>query len=90
MPEVKHMTFEHREVVKCLLDKAGISDGIWMLYIEFGIAGANIGTSPEKKDICPTAVVPILKIGIQRSDEAHANTVDASAIGTKKAARKKT
>jgi len=58
--------------------KQGIHEGIWGLYVEFGIQGANIGTDQAKKDLVPAAIVPILRLGIQRFPDENQMTVDAA------------
>jgi len=88
MPEVRLITFSHREIAEELVRKEGVKDGHWGLYIEFGIGGGNVGTSREKEDVVPAAIVPVLKLGIQRFDKPNSLTVDASKVNPSK--RKKT
>ena len=82
MPETKNIVFSHKEVAEALVGKADIHEGLWGLYVEFGIAGANVGSSPEG-DIQPAAIVPILKLGIQRFKKPSNLTVDASEVNPK-------
>lgn len=78
MEENKAITFSHKEVVKALLKQKGIRSGIWGLYLEFGIAGANVGGGPN--DVNPAAIVPVLHIGLQPFSEVNNLSVDASSI----------
>lgn len=78
MPETKNIVFTHKEVVEALIRYGNINEGLWGLYIEFGIAGANVGPGPS--DLNPAAIVPVLKIGLQKSDTATSLTADAAAV----------
>jgi hypothetical protein len=78
MAETKSITFDYKEIAELLVKKQEIHDGHWGIYFEFGLAAANLGPSPE--ELRPAAVVPILKIGIQRFDEPTNLSVDASIV----------
>jgi hypothetical protein len=78
MAELGQISFSHREVVEALLKKHGIHNGIWGIFIKFGIKGANFGASPS--DVLPTAIVPILEIGLQRFKEENNIAVDAAKV----------
>ena len=92
MPETKNIVFTYKEVAEALVRKADIHEGLWGLYMEFGIGGANIGSSPEG-DLQPAAIVAISKLGIQRFEKPNNLTVDASEVNpeiiTKKITPKK-
>ena len=90
MPEAKNIVFNYKEVAEALLGKTDINEGLWGLYVEFGIRGANIGTGPEPgDDVRPAAIVPVMKIGIQKFEKPSNLTVDASKVNPKSKARKK-
>jgi len=80
MAEVKTYIFDYKEVAEALIKKQGIHEGLWGIYMEFGIAGANIHLGPSADTVVPAAVVPVLKIGMQRFDKPNALTVDAAQI----------
>ncbi len=81
MPETKQISFDHKEVATALVRQAGLHEGIWGLWVEFGFRAANIGTSDKPgKDLTPAAIVPINQIGLQRFDEENALAVDASKV----------
>jgi hypothetical protein len=86
-PEV--ITFEYREVVEQLLLRQGITEGRWAIYVEFGIGGVNVASTPGG-DYAPAAIVPVLKLGIQRTDEATNISVDARELGSAKGRAKPT
>lgn len=76
MAEAQNYTFDYKEIVEELIKKQGIHEGLWGIYMEFGIGGANAG--PSDGMVFPTAIVPVLKIGIQRFDKPNNLTVDAA------------
>lgn len=80
MPETKTITFDYKEIAEALVKRQRITEGLWGVYIEFGLQGANINISPSGEALIPAAIVPVLKIGIQRFDEPNQLTVDASAL----------
>src|SRR5262245_11010028 len=79
MAEVKTYVFSYKEVAEALIKKQEIHEGLWAIYMEFGIAGANIQAGEEGLAV-PAAIVPVLKVGIQRSDTATLLTVDAAEV----------
>jgi hypothetical protein len=87
MAEAKQYVFTHKEVVEALLRKQGIHDGIWGLYIKFGIKAANVGGSPS--EIMPSAIIPILEIGLQKFDKESNIAVDAALVNPKEEASRK-
>ena len=88
MPETKQITFTHKEVAEALIKHAGLSEGLWGLYVEFGIAAANIGPSKEG-ELTPAAIVPIIRLGIQRFEDKNSLVADASeVVGKRKAQRR--
>ena len=78
MAESGQYIFTYKEVVEALLKKQGIHKGIWGLYVRFGLKAINIGE--EKTDIRPTAVIPILELGLNKFDEETNISVDASKV----------
>lgn len=92
MPEPKTWVFSFKEVAEALVRKADIHEGLWGVYFEFGLSGANVGSAlsdQPKEDLRPAAIVPIMKIGIQRFDEPSNLTVDASMVNPKRKPKKK-
>lgn len=80
MAEARQFTFTYPEIAEALVKQQGIHEGLWGVYVEFGIAGANVGSTPESNDAVPAAIVPIQRMGIQRFDEASNLTVDAAKV----------
>jgi hypothetical protein len=78
MAEELIIAFTHKEIAEALVLRHGIHKGIWGVYVEFGIGAANVGSGPD--DILPSAIVPVLKIGLQRFPELNALSVDAAKV----------
>jgi len=78
MAEPDLFKFTYQELAELMIQKLGLSEGLWIIYMRFGIGAANAGAGPE--DLRPTALVPVLEIGLQRTDEPSNLTVDASTL----------
>ena len=78
MAEPDRIVFRHKEVVEALLRREGIKQGIWGLFIRFGIGGINVG--PTRDELNPAAVVPVLEIGLQKFEEVNNMSVDAATL----------
>ena len=87
MPETKSLTFTHKEVVEALIRYNNLHEGLWGLYVEFGLAAANMGQGTE--DLLPAAIVPIKKIGLTRSNKPNNLTVDAAEVNPAPKIKKK-
>jgi hypothetical protein len=85
MAETSQILFSYKEVVESLLKREGINEGIWALFIKFGLSAANTG--PSESDLHPTALVPLLEIGIQRADKETNIAVDASKLESRRPAK---
>lgn len=94
MAEASMYKFSYQEVVEALIKQQGIHEGLWSLYVEFGIAAANMNmalqvkgqaiTPPtETDDLTPAAIVPIVSIGIIRAEKQNRLTVDAAEVNPK-------
>jgi len=82
-----NIVFTYKEVVEALLRKQSMSSGIWGLYIKFGIGAANIVAAAS--DMQPTAIVPVLEIGLQPFEQVNNLSVDAATLVQKHTARRK-
>ncbi len=78
MAEIRNIEFEFKEIAELLVRHADVHDGLWGIEIKFGIQGTNIGTGPG--DLLPAAIVPVIKLGLQRFEKPSNLTVDASKI----------
>jgi len=82
MPETKQIAFSHKEVAEALIRSGNIHEGLWGLYVEFGLGATNMAPTPGG-DLNPTAMVPILKIGLQRFEKPSNLTADAKKVNPK-------
>jgi hypothetical protein len=85
MPEVKNYTFNYTELAELIIKKLDIHEGLWGIYFEFVLGGANVPTSPDAKSLAPAAITMIKSVGIQRFDEPNSLTVDAAIVNPVKA-----
>jgi len=88
MPETSQITYSFKDLAELLVKDQGIHDGYWGLYVRFGIGAANAG--PSGADLKPTALVPIVEIGLQRFEELNNLSVDAAQVNPKKSSTKAT
>lgn len=82
MSEPTVISYDFKELATILIKREGIHDGLWCIHVRFGIRGANMGSSDE--DVLPTAMVPILRLGIQKTDKRTNLTVDAAEVNPPK------
>lgn len=85
MPEAAQYKFSFQELAEMMVDRAGVQEGLWGIWINFGIAATNAGENEES--LKPTAIVPILEIGLQRFEKPTNLSVDAAVV--RKAVRTK-
>ncbi len=80
MAEPRQIAFPYQELATILVRRQGIHEGLWGVYVELGIGGANVSPAPGV-DAVPAAIVPLQRIGIQRFDEeVEGLTVDAAVV----------
>ena len=81
MGESKTIVFEYEEVITALIKQQGIHEGVWALYLQFGLQVGNINVgSPEGKQV-PGVIIPIMQIGIEKtSEKATGIFVDAAKV----------
>jgi hypothetical protein len=84
MPEVANIVFSYKEVATALLKEQGIHEGLWSLFVRFGLNAANLG--PSDDDLKPCAIIPILEIGLQKADKENSVTVDAAKVNPRPSA----
>jgi hypothetical protein len=87
MADVKQLTFSYKEIAEALVRHQGLHEGIWGVYVEFGIAGGNIAPAPGA-DLLPAAIVPVVKFGLQRFPELNSLSVDAAIVNPAPARKK--
>jgi len=83
MAEAQNYVFSYRELTETLIKKQGLHEGLWMIYVEFGLGAGNVG--PTKEQVMPAAILSVAKIGIQRVEKDNplaesALIVDAAVV----------
>ena len=81
MAEVTQYNFSLAEVASLLMQKAGITDGLWTIGVSFGIAVAAAG--PDKDHVRPSAVVSVDQLVLAKSAELGPLTFDAAELRAK-------
>ena len=79
--------FTHKEVVELLIKAKDLHEGIWGLYVEFGLGAGNVG--PNDDEMNPAAFVTIAKMGLQRFPKESSMAVDAAKVNPAATARKR-
>lgn len=79
MAQASEFKFSLEEVALLLAKEAGLTEGHWQLNVEFGFAAITAG--PNEKDVKPTAMVAVNKLGLTRVETATPLSVDASKLG---------
>ena len=84
MPKVDSYNFNYKELAKLLIKAADVKEGYWGVRVSFKMQATNIGSSPEKKDLIPGAVILIDNIGLQRFPDENSLSVDAATVWSSK------
>jgi hypothetical protein len=78
MADADRITYTFKELAEILVKEQNIHAGLWGLYVRFGIRALNTGESDT--DLKPTALVPILDIGLQKFEDLNNLSVDAAVV----------
>lgn len=76
--EEQKVNFAYDEVVRALLKEKNIREGRWMITIEFGLGATMIG--PNESNLRPAAILPIVSIGLTKTEQVSNLSVDASTV----------
>jgi hypothetical protein len=88
MADVDRYKFSYQEVATALIKQQGLHEGIWNIALEFGL-GAIMG-GPSLEQAVPTAMVPVVSIGLSKVDKESNTAVDASRVNPAKVSLKGT
>jgi hypothetical protein len=78
MAEQEVLKFDYKEVATALIKQQGLHEGFWAVYMEFAIGAANIMGMEGK--LLPTAVVPVISMGLRRVENLDDLSVDAAQV----------
>jgi len=86
MADASQYVFSFQELAELLVKRQNIHEGLWSVTIKFGIQAGHIAGLGAP--LLPTALVPVLEIGIQKVDKANELTVDAAKVNPQRKSRK--
>ena len=78
MAEINQYIFSLKEAAEALIKQQGLHEGTWGIYVEFGLAAGNM--KDPAGQVLPTAIVPVVKLGLQRFEADNPLAVDAAAV----------
>ena len=81
MAEASQYVFGFKELTEMLVKKEGLHVGHWAILVRFGINAANVSMGGSEP--LPSAIVPIVEIGIQRETAPTPLSVDAAVVNPK-------
>lgn len=81
MAEPSQIGFSFKELAEILVKKQGIHEGVWGIFVRFGLAASNVG--PSDSDLKPSAIIPIVEIGLQKFETENNLSVDAAMVNPK-------
>ncbi len=77
-----------RELTRLLVKHYGLTEGTYSLLVEYQIGTGGVG--PDKDNLLPGAMIGVARVGLVPAAANGPNSVDASAVNSKKPPRKKT
>jgi hypothetical protein len=80
MGEPQIITFSYKELATVLIKHEGIHEGLWSLTVQFAMKAGMTQTGPAEEDVVIAAVIPLLKMGIQKLDKPTPISVDAAEV----------
>lgn len=78
MAEATQILYSFKELAALMVKDRGLHSGYWGIFVRFGISATNAGMSDA--DLRPTALVPVVEIGLQKFEELNNLSVDAAEV----------
>lgn len=78
MAEIDRIAFTYKELAECLVKRQGFHEGIWGVYVRFGMQATNLGQN--EMELLPTAILPLIEIGLQKVEKENNLAVDAARV----------
>jgi hypothetical protein len=79
--EATQIVFKFTDLAAMMVKNADIHEGYWSIFVRFGISAANIALNNAPP--VPTAIVPVLELGLTRETEQGPLAVDAAIVNPK-------
>ncbi len=76
--EPQTIVSSHKAVVEALIKHNNIHEGIWGLFVRFGLGAMNAGENEQH--LMPAAIVPVQEIGLQKFEKETNISVDAAKV----------
>ena len=86
MAELVVKKFSFKDIASALVREADFHEGIWAVYFEFGLGAGNV-MGPDNV-LKPIAVVPIVSVGLRRSNQLDDLSVDAAEVNPQRSPKK--
>ena len=84
----ENIVMSHKQLAELLVKHHAIHEGIWGLFLRFGIGAANLNVGPvQPGSLNPAAIIPVLEIGLQRFQTENDISVDAAKVNPKKSGK---
>ena len=80
MSEPTRYMYSHKDLVTTQIKDIGVHEGLWMLTVQFGLGAANVENPEDQSNVNPAAIVPVVSIGILKTDTKNALTIDATKV----------
>ncbi|MGA9754018.1 MAG: hypothetical protein WBV23_02630 [Desulfobaccales bacterium] len=80
MGEPQIITFSYKELATVLIKHQGIHEGLWSVTVQLGLQGANVKVGPSEEEMVPAAIIPLMRIGLQKQNKPNPLTVDAAEV----------
>jgi len=77
-PSGERIITSHQKVAEALVKLHGLHEGLWGLYLRFGLGATNVGE--DEQHLSPAAIVPVIEIGLQRFMKETNISVDAAKV----------
>ena len=75
---------DYKHLATLLVKEQGLHEGLWGVYVRFGLRASNMPVQHEHGiNLMPTAILPVLEIGIQPFPEENDLTVNAAKVNPK-------
>jgi hypothetical protein len=78
MAEIGQYSFTWDEVAALLINKAGITEGLWTVGVSFNLGAVTVG--PDKDHIRPAILASIENLVLQKATEPGPLTFDAATL----------
>lgn len=84
MSDPRRELISFKELAELLIRERGIHEGTWGIYARFGIVALNAVVEPpgepQPAKLTPSALVPLLELGIQQYPQPNEFTIDAAEV----------